>query len=255
MSDHQVSRASLELTHVLYDPSSVTSFFLALLTLSPILLMASYAALSVYTRELVIIEMWAGQFICEGLNWVLKRLVKQDRPEDSLGHGYGFPSSHSQNMGYFASFLMCHMYFRHRFATTGHGTLDKAWRLFLYLSLAAWAGIVAYSRYRLTYHTPHQILWGLGIGIIYGVSFYAATELIPIRRPDSILGRIRRTILLNPLSEWIELKDGWLVYPDGGRAEEWKLWRERLDRGEVVHDRLHRSITAERTLKKGRKEL
>ncbi|EPQ56272.1 PAP2-domain-containing protein [Gloeophyllum trabeum ATCC 11539] len=257
MSQGELSRASLELTHVLYDPSSTTSFLLALLTLSPILLMASYAALSVYTRELVIIEMWAGQFICEGFNWVLKRLIKQDRPEDSLGHGYGFPSSHSQNMGYFASFLMCHMYFRHRFATSGNRTLDRAWRVFLYLALAAWAGTVAYSRYRLTYHTPHQILWGLGIGILYGVVFYGLTELIPIRRPDSLLGRFRRGLLLNPLSEWIELKDGWLVYPDGGRAEEWKVWRNRLQKGEKVEGRMERPLpwVADSGLDRGRKEL
>ncbi|KZT21606.1 PAP2-domain-containing protein [Neolentinus lepideus HHB14362 ss-1] len=237
MSEHQVS---LELTHVLYDPSSTTSFLLALLTLSPILLMASYAALSVYTRELVIIEMWAGQFICEGLNWALKRLVKQDRPEDTLGHGYGFPSSHSQNMGYFASFLMCHLYFRHRFATTGNKILDKAWRLLLYIGLLVWSGIVAYSRYRLTYHTPHQIVWGLAIGIIYGVSFYTVTEFIPIRRPEGVFGRIRSTVLYNSLSEWVELRDGWLVYSDGGRAEEWKLWRAKLKRSETVQDTMQR---------------
>jgi hypothetical protein len=40
----------------------------------------AYAALSVQTRELVIINMWAGQFLCEGFNWLLKRMIKQDRP-------------------------------------------------------------------------------------------------------------------------------------------------------------------------------
>lgn len=41
---------------------------------------ASYAALAVMTRELIIIEMWAGQLACEGFNWVLKRAIKQERP-------------------------------------------------------------------------------------------------------------------------------------------------------------------------------
>jgi hypothetical protein len=40
----------------------------------------AYAALSVQTREFVIINMWAGQFLCEGFNWVLKRVIRQDRP-------------------------------------------------------------------------------------------------------------------------------------------------------------------------------
>ena len=49
---------------------------------------ASYAALAVMTRELVIINMWAGQLLCEGFNWVLKHIVKEERPvgERALCH-------------------------------------------------------------------------------------------------------------------------------------------------------------------------
>ncbi|THH15231.1 hypothetical protein EW146_g5211 [Bondarzewia mesenterica] len=74
-------KASLDLTHVLYDASSHVSLALALITLSPILLMASYAVLAVYTREITIINMWAGQFLCEAFNWVVKHLIKEERPE------------------------------------------------------------------------------------------------------------------------------------------------------------------------------
>ena len=42
---------------------------------------SAYAALAVQTRELLLINMWAGQFLCEGVSWLLKRAVKQDRPE------------------------------------------------------------------------------------------------------------------------------------------------------------------------------
>jgi dolichyldiphosphatase len=126
----------------------------------------------VLTRELVIIDMWAGQFLCEALNWALKRLIKQDRPDgvlfiatycfdrvvhirilDSLS-GYGFPSSHSQYMGYFASFLLCHLYFRHRFASSGLPIFDKLLRLSVYLGVTAWAGAVAYSRFAVLNITP-----------------------------------------------------------------------------------------------------
>lgn len=40
----------------------------------------AYAALIVQTRELVYIEMWAGQMACEGLNWLLKETIQQERP-------------------------------------------------------------------------------------------------------------------------------------------------------------------------------
>jgi dolichyldiphosphatase len=92
------------LDHLLNQPSdddaSLFSLALALVTLSPILLMvktepknlastpfksesiiqAAYAALAVQTREFIIIIMWAGQLSCEGFNWLVKQVVKQDRP-------------------------------------------------------------------------------------------------------------------------------------------------------------------------------
>lgn len=66
---------------------------------------------------------------------------------DSLSNGYGFPSSHSQYMAYFSSFLIMHLFFRHRFISCGYRFLDALWRLVIYLGLIAWAGVVCYSRY------------------------------------------------------------------------------------------------------------
>ncbi|KAG2103140.1 uncharacterized protein F5147DRAFT_746768 [Suillus discolor] len=227
MTDLATQRVSLDLTHVLYDPSSDTSFVLALLTLSPILLMPAYAVLAVYTRELTIINMWAGQLLSEALNLVLKHIFKQERPVDSQLHlnGYGFPSSHSQYMGYFSAFLICHVYFRHRFTSTGSIVLDQLFRIVVYLGLAAWCAIVAYSRLHLLYHTPHQVKWGLVIGIVLGVSHYVCTELLSAKFPDSMFGRIRFAIVNHPISVWLQLRDGWGVWADGGREAEWKQWR------------------------------
>ncbi|PFH50259.1 hypothetical protein AMATHDRAFT_61461 [Amanita thiersii Skay4041] len=221
--------APLDLTHVLYDDSSWLSFALALVTLSPILLMASYAALAVQTREYLVLAMWAGQFAGEGFNWVLKNIVKQDRPDESLGSGYGFPSSHSQYMGYFASFLMCHLYFRHQFATTGSGVVDVLWRGMVYLALVSWTGGVAYSRYYLGYHSVSQVLWGLGIGVGLGTTAYTLVELIPTRWPMSALGQFKAFLLTNPVSTWCQLRDGWAVWEDGGREDEWVRWRIRWE--------------------------
>ncbi|KAJ8695307.1 hypothetical protein PTI98_007913 [Pleurotus ostreatus] len=219
---------SLDLTHVLYDDSSLFSLALALITLSPILLMPAYAALCVQTRELTIIVMWAGQWACEGLNWVLKRAVKQQRPVGASGkvsNGYGFPSSHSQYMGYFAAFLVCHLCFHHRFTSSGYPILDLLWRYAVYSAILGWAGAVAYSRYHLEYHTASQIIWGFGIGAIFGFALFLLTELIPRRRPRSLLGRLRVSLLNNPISIWLRIRDGWAVWSDGGREDEWLRWR------------------------------
>ncbi|KAI0305837.1 hypothetical protein B0F90DRAFT_1808440 [Multifurca ochricompacta] len=221
-----MSLASLDLTHVLYDASSHFSLVMALITLSPILLMASYAALAIFMREITIINMWVGQFCCEAFNLAIKRLVKEGRPEGSVGNGYGFPSSHSQNMGYFATFLILHLHFRHTFGSSGNWIADLAFRAFIYISLITWAVVVAYSRYHLSYHSVSQILWGLSIGISFGFSFYLVTELIPARKPKTLFGRARAFLLMNPVSVWFRIRDGWAVWPDGGMEDQWQRWRQ-----------------------------
>jgi len=220
-----MSQGSLDLTHVVYDDSSVFSLILALITLSPILLMASYAALAVQTREYIILVMWGGQLAGEALNWLLKHIVKQDRPIESIGNGYGFPSSHSQYMAYFASFLICHLFFRHRFGKTNYPLFDILWRVVVYLGLLCWSSTVAYSRYYLGYHNVNQILWGIGIGAALGVSVYIMAELIPQRQPTSLLGNIKRGLLSNPLCTWLQIRDGWAIWSDGGREDEWRRWK------------------------------
>ncbi|KAJ7255479.1 hypothetical protein B0H12DRAFT_534387 [Mycena haematopus] len=227
-------QASLDLTHVLYDDSSYFSLALALVTLSPILLMPAYAALAFQTREYLIIIMWAGQLAGEVLNLVLKHTIKQNRPSYSAANGYGFPSSHSQYMGYFASFLILHLYFRHRFSTTGSHILDQLWRAVIYVALILWALVVAYSRFYLRYHSIAQILWGLGIGAALGVSLYTVCELLPRRQPKSIFWVVKSCILRNPVSTWLQIRDGWDVWADGGRETEWLRWRAEWDRRQAA---------------------
>ncbi|TFK20067.1 hypothetical protein FA15DRAFT_600357 [Coprinopsis marcescibilis] len=223
-------RASLDLTHVMYDDGSMFSMALALITLSPILLMASYASLAVQTREYLILVMWVGQLFGEGFNLVLKNIVKQARPNHDLGDGYGFPSSHSQYMGYFATFLICHLYFRHRFSTTGYKTVDQLWRVAVYSALLAWTGLVAYSRYYLGYHNANQVFWGLGIGSALGLTVYALCQHIPGLYPNSLLGQIKLWVLSNPLCTWLHIRDGWDIWPDAGREVDWLRWRSEWEK-------------------------
>ncbi|KAF9466133.1 hypothetical protein BDZ94DRAFT_1158613 [Collybia nuda] len=242
MSGSGRQSAALDLTHVLYDDTSLLSLALALITLSPILLMASYAALAVQTRELTIIVMWAGQLAGEVFNWVLKHAIKQDRPIESIGNGYGFPSSHSQYMGYFSSFLICHLYFRHRFASTGSAIADHLFRGAVYLALLLWTGAVAYSRYELHlgYHNTNQIIWGLSIGALLGTSMYALAEYIPRHHPQSTLGALKLFVLDNPVSSWLQIRDGWAVWADGGREGEWIRWKAEWEKQKRVRDRRSR---------------
>ncbi|KAK0467960.1 uncharacterized protein EV420DRAFT_1259352, partial [Desarmillaria tabescens] len=213
------------------DDSSLLSLGLALVTLSPILLMVSYASLAVQTREYVIIVMWAwaGQFACEAFSWLMKQAVKEHRSSalqlqalSGVGNGYGFPSSHSQYMGYFATFLICHLYFQHQFGTTGYTFLDFAWRLVVYSAI-----VILYftcsnlRRYALGYHNAHQILWGFDIGVLFAIILFVVSQILPQRQPSTIFGKFEMFLLVNPVSTWLQIRDGWDVWTDGGREHEW----------------------------------
>lgn len=72
--------ASLSLTHVRYDPTDPLSWLSAHLALVPQALTITYVALIYGTREIEILLMFAGQMGCEGLNWILKRYIREERP-------------------------------------------------------------------------------------------------------------------------------------------------------------------------------
>lgn len=89
-----------------------------------------------------------------------------------MGSGYGFPSSHSQWMGYFASFLLCHFTFRHRFSSTGYPLLDGLFELALYVAITAWSCAVAYSRSVPLYRSLETLDFDLNLS-----SFQVPSEL------------------------------------------------------------------------------
>lgn len=76
--------ASLSLTHVHYNASDPLSYLSAYLALVPQSLMITYVALIWSTREIEILLMFAGQMGCEGLNWILKRWIREERPTRTL---------------------------------------------------------------------------------------------------------------------------------------------------------------------------
>ncbi|KAF9184649.1 hypothetical protein BGZ50_003562 [Haplosporangium sp. Z 11] len=101
---------SLSLTHVQFSANDNYSKVFAHLTLSPLAITCGYIAVLLTTRDLTVVIMLAGQLLNECINHVLKRLVKQARPTEYLGNGYGMPSSHSQFMSYFATYMVILMY-------------------------------------------------------------------------------------------------------------------------------------------------
>ena len=78
---------------------------------------------------------------------------------------------------------------------------------------------------------------GLGIGTFLGISLYTSADLIPRKRPASIFGKMKIFILCNPVSTWLQIRDGWAVWEDGGREGEWIRWKAEWDKQRLVEDK------------------
>ncbi|KAE8443376.1 hypothetical protein EG329_001934 [Mollisiaceae sp. DMI_Dod_QoI] len=180
MADDTVTLASLSLTHVHYDPNDPISYFCAWLALVPQGLCVMYATLIWSTREIEILLMFAGQMACEVLNFVLKRILKEERPKQMHGKGYGMPSSHAQFVAFFSLSLTLFLLFRHepKKPTPSHTPLSLATRVVLSVLALANAALVAWSRTYLSYHTPKQVLVGCAAGAISAISWFLITTIV-----------------------------------------------------------------------------
>lgn len=117
---------------------------------------------------------------CEALNFALKRILKEERPKQMHGKGYGMPSSHAQFVAFFSITLTLFLLFRHvpKQATASHTPLSLASRIGLSGLALANAGLVAWSRIYLSYHTPKQVLVGCAAGLISAISWFLITTTV-----------------------------------------------------------------------------
>ncbi|CAO1631515.1 unnamed protein product [Sympodiomycopsis kandeliae] len=195
---------ALGLTHVQYDAQDSLAKLLALVTLSPIFLLCSYATIVLYRRELTFLNALVGQLGCEGVNWGLKRLIRQPRPHSDLGKGYGMPSSHSQFLGFFCAFFLAHFYLHHpnkAVPTTLVNTMRRFEHMCAMMGIVGITALTCYSRYHLAYHSPAQILVGLTIGLFIGFCYYYLTEYLPrqpVRLPAPLGSPIETQAKNNP---------------------------------------------------------
>lgn len=110
-------KLTLSLPPFLQNPTDHLSHLGAFLALVPQALIIVYATLLWSTREAEVLLMFLGQLACEAVNFVLKRLIKEERPKHILAHttkGYGMPSSHAQFVAFWAVALGLFLCVRHK---------------------------------------------------------------------------------------------------------------------------------------------
>lgn len=95
---------------IYYDRSSLLSHLCAWLSLVPQAILLVYLTLIYSRREYATISLLSGQLVNELFNFLLKSIIKQSRPTDHLGKGYGMPSSHAQFMCFWAGAVVAWTY-------------------------------------------------------------------------------------------------------------------------------------------------
>ncbi len=162
---------------------------------------------------------FAGQLACEALNFALKRLIKEERPPRIHGKGYGMPSSHAQFVAFWSVSVALFALARHA-PPAGVGWSRQARRAVGAAGFAL-AGLVAWSRVYLGYHTPRQVLAGATAGTVFALGWYAA---VGAARSGGMVGWALGT----PLARAMRMRD-LLIEEDPCQAG-WEKWEEKQRR-------------------------
>ncbi|KAM3454930.1 hypothetical protein MY3296_002712 [Beauveria thailandica] len=209
--------ASLSITHVYYDPDDRLSLLCAYLALLPQALGIVYLTLIFASREAEVALLFAGQLACEALNFLLKRLIKEERPRRIHGKGYGMPSSHAQFVFFWSIALSLFLLVRHRPTTTPGGAKLVA-RLAVSAASLGLAAATAWSRVYLNYHTPKQVLVGSSVGVLSAVAWFVVTAAL---RSSGLLA----WALDLPLVRAFRVRD--LVVEEDLSEAGWDRWEEK----------------------------
>lgn len=161
-------------TFVEYARDSLAQKLLALISLTPIFLMVSYATLIVSRRDLHTLALLCGQLLNEAVNTLSKHALGVARPHPALhprfnaASPYAMPSDHAQFVFFLAAYVALW--------STRRWLVGAGWRLALVCVTFVWACVVSVSRVNLRYHTTAQVVAGAVLGAACGVSWFYFTE-------------------------------------------------------------------------------
>ncbi len=171
------------LTYVEYPANDPLGKVLAVLSLSPLIIVIVFLTFFAAKRDMHTMTYGIGTIVNGILNYLLKHFYKEPRPTSKINREatklweqYGMPSSHSQFMFFVAGYLLLFVLFRlnHQRSTKINLLM---WLLFT-LSGLGLAAIVAYGRVYLGYHTWSQVYWGSGIGSGFALFWFLLTHFL-----------------------------------------------------------------------------
>ncbi|OXB69123.1 hypothetical protein ASZ78_009599 [Callipepla squamata] len=172
---------------------------LAYLSLGPIFIIVGFVTLIIFKRELHTISFLGGLAFNEGVNWLIKNVIREPRPceeaHSTVTTKYGMPSSHSQFMWFFSVYSFLFLYLRTWVSPVEHHTyscLNACLVTFLFP-----------CRVYLLYHTWSQVLYGGVAGSVMAIAWFAFTQ--------EILTPLFPRIAAWPISEFFLIRDTSLI--------------------------------------------
>uniref|UniRef100_T1IY84 Dolichyldiphosphatase n=1 Tax=Strigamia maritima TaxID=126957 RepID=T1IY84_STRMM len=196
---------TLAISHVEYPQGDWLGNFMAVSSLSPLVILVGFVTLIIFRRDLHTITFFCGTLLNEAVNWVLKHIIRESRPcrgREVLFTEYGMPSSHSQFMWFFATYVAFFMLIRlHQISNSSF--MDNAWKYFVTLCVFWSALTVSYGRVYLQYHTWTQVVSGALLGGVLGCLWFAVMQLI--------LTPLFPMVALWPICEFLMIRDSTLI--------------------------------------------
>ncbi|XP_046438506.1 dolichyldiphosphatase 1-like [Daphnia pulex] len=161
-----------------YPEGDLIGKLLAFSSMVPHALIVSFITLILFRRDLHTISYLLGLVLNEGINYVLKHTLRQGRPlvRPSLLHEYGMPSSHSQFMWFFTTYMFLFIWVRLRHISYTNTIWICIWKTAISVACLVASIIVAIARIYLQYHTASQVIVGGLLGSVLAVSWFLFTQ-------------------------------------------------------------------------------
>ncbi|KAA1468253.1 hypothetical protein DENSPDRAFT_794049 [Dentipellis sp. KUC8613] len=151
--------------------SRLYSYVLSFLDRTSFTVTALTAASLLYTRSAGIAYFCAGGVACSVTVKLLKRVLRQPRPEGrSQKRTYGMPSTHAATISYYGMYIpLACLYLPSHASLPAH----PSFRAFVTLVAVPWASLIAVSRIWLGHHTWPQVLVGCSYGCLFALGWFA----------------------------------------------------------------------------------
>ncbi|XP_063234737.1 dolichyldiphosphatase 1-like [Bacillus rossius redtenbacheri] len=178
-NDDRLEWVPLSLTLVEYPQGDWLGKLFAIISLMPFGIISGFVALILFRRDMHTITFFLGTGLNEVLNLILKHTFCEARPihRNALYTEYGMPSSHSQFMWFFSTYVLYFVFIRLHHINN-NTLLENMWKTAISVTCILVSTLVTISRVYLQYHTWKQVLSGALVGFLFASLWFALTYLI-----------------------------------------------------------------------------